>query len=186
MFAPHMPSCTEFSSTHFPHSSSTWFGSVWNENSWRRHYTACDERCSVYVLLWCVRSGGDVRRCHRKYRRTTFRSARASSISTSSWTGEAVSVAGWSASCISKQSAVRHRQDDACRGSSCGWFLPTVRAVCLTTSTLRLFRLSAMSPSTLWSKLCNGNSEVCMHTFNDELQLHVELSYYSICSNVCR
>lgn len=88
-----------------------------------RAVTVCDERCFVCVSLWCVYWGGGAWRHHHKYLRTMFRSARASSISTSCWTGENTATSFSvgdrlkSTPCISKPYAVIHTQDpcfDAC------------------------------------------------------------------------
>ena len=83
-----------------------------------RAVTVCDERCFVCVSLWCVCWGGGAWRRHHKYLRTMFRSARASSISTSCWTGENTATSfsvgdrlKLSAPCISKRYAIIHRQD---------------------------------------------------------------------------
>ena len=82
-----------------------------------RAVTACDERCFVCVSLWCVYWGGGAWRRHHKYLRTMFRSARASSISTSCWTGENTATSFSvgdrlkSTPCISKPYAVIHTQD---------------------------------------------------------------------------
>ena len=83
-----------------------------------RAVTVCDERCFVCVSLWCVCWGGGAWRRHHKYLRTMFRSARASSISTSCWTGENTATSfsvgdrlKLSAPCRSKRYAIVHRQD---------------------------------------------------------------------------